>query len=90
MNRNLIFDIGMNNGDDSAYYLHLGYRVVAVEADPTLAKEATRRFEKAIRAGELIIVNKAIASEPGEADFWICEQLSVWNSFDKEIATRNG
>ena len=28
----LIYDVGMNNGDDTAYYLHKGFRVVAVEA----------------------------------------------------------
>jgi hypothetical protein len=30
----LIFDIGKNNGDDTAHYLSNGYRVVTVEADP--------------------------------------------------------
>ena len=33
---NLVFDIGLNNGDDTAYYLHLGYRVIGVEANPLL------------------------------------------------------
>ena len=37
MQNDVIFDVGMNNGDDTAYYLHLGCRVVAVEADPVLA-----------------------------------------------------
>lgn len=90
MESRLIFDIGMNNGDDTAYYLHRGYRVVAVEADPTLAKACELRFHAEISKGFLNIVNKAISSEFGEADFWICDQLSEWNSFDKESATRNG
>jgi hypothetical protein len=29
-----IMDVGAHNGDDTAYYLHRGYRVVAVEASP--------------------------------------------------------
>jgi hypothetical protein len=32
-----IFDIGMYDGAESAYYLQSGYRVVAVEANPELA-----------------------------------------------------
>lgn len=35
--RDLIFDIGANNGDDTAFYLKKGFRVVAIEADPALA-----------------------------------------------------
>lgn len=90
MDHRLIFDIGMNNGDDTAYYLHRGYRVVAVEADPTLVKTCEFRFSSEISTGALTIVNKAISTQHGEADFWICDQLSEWNSFDKESATRNG
>lgn len=30
----LVIDVGMHNGDDTAYYLHRGYRVVAIEANP--------------------------------------------------------
>jgi FkbM family methyltransferase len=90
MEKRLVFDIGMNNGDDTAYYLHRGYRVVAVEADPTLARACETRFQSAIASGDLTIVNKAISEQRGEADFWICDQLSEWNSFDRESATRMG
>ncbi len=90
MNPDLIFDIGMNNGDDTAYYLHRGFKVVAVEADPDLALAGRERFAAAIAEGRLTLVNKAIAVQPGEADFWICDELRVWNSFDKSIASRNG
>jgi len=37
--RDLIFDIGANNGDDTAFYLKKGFRVVAIEADPALAQK---------------------------------------------------
>lgn len=90
MKPDLIFDIGMNNGDDTAYYLHRGFNVVAVEADPDLAAVGRVRFAAAIADGRLTLVNKAIAAQPGEADFWICDELRVWNSFDKNIASRNG
>jgi FkbM family methyltransferase len=90
MNPKLIYDVGMHNGDDTAYYLHRGFQVVAVEADPDLAAAGGERFATAVDSGRLTIVNAAIAEQRGEADFWICDQLRVWNSFDKSIASRNG
>jgi FkbM family methyltransferase len=90
MERKLIYDVGMNNGDDTAYYLHQGYRVLAVEADPTLVAEARERFAKAVRDGRLTLLNVGIAAEETVAQFWICEGKSVWNSFDHAVASRNG
>ncbi len=89
MNSNVIFDIGMNNGDDTAYYLHKGFQVVAVEANPNLAEAATGRFRGEIAAERLIIVNAGIAREDGSMPFWICEAHSEWSSFDRSIASRD-
>ena len=86
----LIFDVGMHNGDDTAYYLHRGYRVVAIEADPTLAKQGRQRFAREIREGRLTLLNVGIAPEDGTATFWLCEGRSEWNSFDPTAATREG
>jgi len=89
MNSNLIYDVGMHNGNDSAHYLDRGYSVVAVEADPDLVAAGENRFTKEISEGRMTIVNAAIAAERGQADFWICDELRVWNSFDRAIASRN-
>ncbi len=43
-----IIDLGMNNGDDTAFYLAKGYNVVAVEANPHLVAAARVRFAKDI------------------------------------------
>jgi FkbM family methyltransferase len=86
----LIYDVGMNTGDDTAYYLHRGYRVVAIEADPVLVSQASERFRREIDAGRLTILNVAIAEEPGILPFWICEAASKWNSFDRNSAARDG
>lgn len=43
----LIFDIGMHNGDDSDYYLKKGFRVIAIEANPTLCALGAARFKEA-------------------------------------------
>jgi len=86
----LIYDIGMNNGDDTAYYLARGFDVLAVEADPVLCEAAARRFSSQLHAGKLTILNVAIAAEPGFSEFWICEENSAWNSFCKDVASRDG
>jgi FkbM family methyltransferase len=86
----LIYDVGMNNGDDTAYYLFKGFRVVAVEADPTLIEKARERFADDIRRGQLELVNVAIGPKEETASFWICDSRSEWNSFDRRIASREG
>ena len=86
----LVFDVGMHNGDDTAFYLYQGYRVVSVEADPTLAKSASIRFAEQIAAGRLTVCNAGIAESTGTATFWICDDKTEWNSFDERIAARNG
>ncbi|MCE0499036.1 MAG: FkbM family methyltransferase [Methylacidiphilales bacterium] len=90
MTAKLIYDVGMNNGDDTAYYLHRGFNVLAIEADPTLCSKASLRFKNEIKEGRLTILNIGIAPVQGELDFWICDGLSVWNSFHKHIASRDG
>src|SRR5215467_12230940 len=86
----LIYDVGMNNGDDTAYYLSRGYKVVAIEADPALAETVSRRFQREIAAGKLIILNVGVSDEEGEMPFWICDNHPEWNSFDRAIASRDG
>jgi FkbM family methyltransferase len=86
----LIYDVGMNNGDDTAYYLHRGYRVVAIDADPQACENARQRFQEELNRGRLTILNCGIATEAGNLDFWICESHPEWSSFDRRIASRDG
>ena len=86
----LAYDVGMNNGDDTAHYLAQGFRVVAIEADPELCAQARSRFDTAIADGRLTIVNVGITRDPGVMNFWICEEKREWNSFDRKIASRDG
>ena len=44
MDPRLVYDVGVHRGDDTAYYLHKGYRVVGVEADPAMADHLRDRF----------------------------------------------
>jgi FkbM family methyltransferase len=86
----LVYDVGMNNGDDTAYYLHRGFRVVAIDADAALVAAASRRFKQEIDRGQLTLLNLGITTEPGPLDFWICEAKPEWNSFNRKAASRNG
>lgn len=90
MNKNLIYDIGMHNGDDTAYYLSLGYKVVAIDASPDLVQKAKIKFKDAIQANKLSIVNVGVGSDEGNLDFYLNKVNSVWNSFDREIGERGG
>lgn len=84
----LVYDVGMNDGTDSEYYLRLGMRVVAFEADPTLCELASARLAR--HGDHLTIVNVAIADHEGHADFWISPANRVFSSFDRGLASRGG
>ena len=63
----LVYDIGMGDGDDSLFYLLKGFRVVAVEADPSLCDAARVRLRAFIEKGQLTIVNRAVVAKAGPA-----------------------
>jgi FkbM family methyltransferase len=86
----LIFDVGMHNGDDTAFYLHQGHSVVAIEANPDLVDVGRKRFCDHIKAGKLKILNVAIGETPGEQDFWICDDSSDWSSLYRHCASWKG
>jgi len=90
MTKDLICDIGMHTGNDTAFYLACGYNVLAVEADPDLVAGARLRFKKEIEEGRLIILNVAIAEQAGLTDFWINENRPALNSFNRELTARDG
>jgi FkbM family methyltransferase len=88
--RDLIFDVGMFNGNDTQFYLDKGFRVVAVEADPDLAAEGRSRFANAISERRLTIVNRAIAAQPGTVTFYVNQVSKGWSSIDVAAASPRG
>jgi FkbM family methyltransferase len=85
-----VFDVGMNNGDDSAYYLSKGCKVIAVEANPLLVQRARGRFSAQIASGQMVIEHLGIWDRPGKIKFWINEERDVFSSFDRSRASREG
>ena len=61
--RHLVFDLGFHRGEDTDHYLAMGHRVVAVEANPSLAKQGRERFAAAISSGELTLIHAAVLGE---------------------------
>jgi FkbM family methyltransferase len=85
----LIYDVGLCDGGDTAYYLFRGYRVVAIDANPIMIEKARSRFAKAIENGQLTLLNIGVSQSAGTADFWISDNPE-WSSFDRTIASRDG
>lgn len=84
-----VFDIGMYDGTDTAYYLESGYRVVAVEANPSLVDRAKRQFESAIATGQLTVVNAAISSDGMPVSLVLSgEDLASSSVIEERIAHR--
>jgi FkbM family methyltransferase len=67
----LAYDLGMNNGDDTRYYLKKGYDVVAVEANPALCNEVADSLREFVNDGRLKILNVAVGDQDGTMEFHI-------------------
>jgi FkbM family methyltransferase len=63
----LVYDVGMHRGEDTAFYLSRGFRVVGVEANPVLVTALHERFAAEIRAGRVVIVPMALGACRGTA-----------------------
>ena len=89
MESDLIDDVGIHRGYDTANYLEKGYRVVAIDADLRMILSCSDKFSEEIRSGRLTLVHAGISDRTGVLPFYSSEH-DDWNSFDPSIATRNG
>lgn len=78
----LVVDVGANNGDDSDYYLRKGFRVLAIEADPELAKFLRRRFERQMEESLYHVANVAVTDSDRVITFYR-NTRSEWSSTRK-------
>ncbi len=58
--QNLIYDVGMCQGEDTEFYLRKGFKVIAFEANPDLVHQAKLKFSNAIKNHQLVIIEGAI------------------------------
>jgi FkbM family methyltransferase len=83
-----IFDIGLFDGTDTAYYLELG-KVVAVEANPRLVRRAQERFGAEIKSGRLTIVHAAISTDTAPVELTVSgDDLGASSMFQDRVADR--
>jgi FkbM family methyltransferase len=72
----IIYDCGANNGDDIPYYLLKADKVVAIEANPTLAANIRSRFSEHISSGKLIVEQCVVTGDDCETSaFYVNENL---------------
>lgn len=91
MDEDLIFDIGMHCGEDTAYYLWRGYRVVSFEANPDLVSLCRRRFTEEIATGRLEIrpgVLRGVDVRDHQT-FFVNRDHSDWGTADPAWRDRN-
>jgi FkbM family methyltransferase len=81
----LVYDIGLHDGRDTRYYLREGCRVVAVDANPVMCAAAEANFHDYIRTGQLNVINRGVADQKGQLEFWVCDDVSEWSSFHRMI-----
>jgi FkbM family methyltransferase len=87
----LVYDVGMNRGEDTEFYLKKGYRVVGFEADPLLVNHCRERFAVALAGGQLNIVAGVICPDPsasGSVAFYRSTN-NQWGTVRSEWAERN-
>ena len=87
--RDVIFDVGLHRGEDSAYYLALGYSVVGFEANPRLAEFCRNRFADQIASGRFTVVEGAIASGSAETVRFYRHPNSALGTTRSDWADRN-
>jgi len=84
-----IIDVGMHRGADSEYYAKRGFKVIAFEANPDLARDARAKFEQLDYSIE--VRNMAISpSGKGKGAFFVNDKRDQFSSLNKAICSRGG
>lgn len=86
----VIYDIGMNNGDDLPYYLAKGTKVVGIEANSSLCDLVLKKYSDQVRTGQLVIENCVITADrdEGEVDFYLHREAHVLSQFPRPSEER--
>ena len=84
-----IFDIGMYDGADTEYYISLGFKVVAVEANPDLAARIRRKLSAQLATGQLECVNAAITPDGKPVQLALSAALGSSSIFSDRIVHKS-
>lgn len=81
----------MHHGLDSKFYLSKGFRVVAVEANPSMVAFAERNLSSFVECGQLTIVERALWSQNAEQiTFYLNAVKEDWSSGFQTFAEKEG
>lgn len=80
----LVYDVGMNNGDDADYYLKKGYRVIGIDANPRSCAQCEERFKSEIREGRMVVLNVGVGAIEEEKQFFIHSSDDPLSTFAPE------
>jgi len=70
----LCFDVGANIGNRTEIFLKLGAKVIAIEPQPQCAGFLKNIYKD---INQVMIVEKALSDQPGEAEMMICDALTL-------------
>jgi FkbM family methyltransferase len=81
----VIYDFGANEGQNFQYFLSKGYKVVGIEANPTLCDEMNKKFSKEIADKRVVVVNCCLSDESDDevVDFYVHNEANVLSQFNK-------
>ena len=68
--RPLVYDVGLHNGDDAAYYLKKGFDVIGIDAHAGLCRSCNERFSEEIAAGRMHVLNVGVGAGEGSMEFF--------------------
>jgi FkbM family methyltransferase len=90
INEKLIIDIGMHKCEDTDFYLHMNFQVIAIDANFELVIEAKKKYEDKVNNGSLVVLNYAMTDvDYGEVEFNISDE-TLWSSLKPQVSTRLG
>ncbi len=88
MKNKLVYDVGVGDAQDTLFFLKKGYKVVAIDANPTIIENTRKVFSKFITNKQLILLHLAVSnSDKKKVNFYLSEKLE-WSSLRKSIADR--
>lgn len=77
----VIYDVGLHDGEDSAYYLAKGFRVVGIDADSAQCALCRGRFAREIASGRMHVLNVGVGAEEGMGRFFVSTRNPAVSTF---------
>lgn len=79
----IVYDFGANNGSNIPYYLLRFDKVIAIEANPELAKYICNKYSEYIESKRLFVENCAVSDENNKIDFYVHKTNNVLSQLPK-------